>query len=148
MTDAIHSRADAAESPPVKSYDDKLKSIVCEWLQDELTLKQDETAHTIGDEKLVERQQRRKLGKIVAWTSGVVSLLVLIMMLALVMRSSSPLYGMEPLPQAVFISASFLCFIAVFAMLIRGMFQSPKEEIDSSPIKEAAEILRDLRSGE
>ena len=135
------------ESAGLKSftYDDKIKSIIADWLAFELSARQDDTTRTIADEKFDEFKQRRLIGKGVAWVSGVASLLILGVLMFQIMIPSSAFYcKLGDIPQAIFISASFLSFTVISGVFIKGLFYKSKDESDDSPIKEATDILKQL----
>ena len=129
-----------------KNYDNEFKRLVCNWLQDELDLKTDKSAHTISDEILKSRKQKRQIGWGVAVVAAIVPLAMLsIMVWLMIYKWDGMGGGMREWTRTAFVSGSFLSFIVIYAVLIKGMFSRTKEEEDASPIKEASDLLREFR---
>lgn len=146
--DAIHTNEDNRPALHPKDYDDLLKSIVCDWLTDELTLKRDKEAHTIGDEKLTDLKWRRRIAATVAGISVILTWIILSIMYYQIISPDSTFQKMEPLPQGLYISASFLFCIVIYGTIIAGLYNKTKQEPDVSPVKEAMDILQKTQSGQ
>ena len=147
MAEKIQTNADLSpQSTPL--YDDQIKLLVAEWLEFEIVSRKDKGTSTIADEKIAELNQRRFLGKIIAGSGGITAFAILFFLAYQMIMPGSVFCKMEPIPQAVFISASFLSFIVIYATLIKGLFYKSKDEADISPIKEATDMLAQFRSGE
>ena len=139
-----------ALAPKPSSFtDDQIKIVIADWLQYELDARRSKTISTIEDEKLSELEQRRIIGKRVEYVSGGTSLAILAILMIQIMIPSSPFYSkLGEIPQAIFISASFLSFTIVSGVLIKGLFYKPKDESDDSPIKEAADFLKQFHNND
>ena len=146
--DAIHNSEDSRPALHPKNYDDLLKRIVCDWLEDELTLKQDKTAHTIGDEKLIDLKWRRRIAATVSCIGIILTWIILYVLYCQITSSDSAFHAMGALPMGFYISASFLFCIVVYGTIIAGLYNKTKQEPDISPIKEAIDILQKNQSGQ
>ena len=130
-----------------KNYDNEFKRLVCNWLQEELEVKTDKSGHTISDEILESRKQKRRIGWGVAVVAAIVPLVMLSIMVWLMVCRWDGMGGMREWTRTAFISGSFLSFIVIYAALIKGMFSRTKEEEEEGalPIKEASDLLREFR---
>ncbi len=139
---ADENKIDSSQDEQPRRHDDEFKSLACAWLMHRL-----DTAgpHTLHDEKLFSQKQKRIFGKWVASIAMITPLIILGVLSYQLLVSDSAFYKMGVIPQTIFISASFLCFIVIYTMLIKGMFEQNKEE-DQSPLKEVGDILREYRS--
>ena len=121
---------------PDKDYKQDIKMLTCEWLENDIEIRKESFA------------QKHVIGQRVALIAGIVPLFMLGILLGLVFWPSSVFYDMGELPQTFFISASFLSFIVIYAILIKGMFHRPAEEDGGSfPTKEVVENIADKIHG-
>ena len=140
----IQHQADIKD-PKSISYDDRIKSLIAEWLEYELYAKRNEDISTITDEKIAALKQRRNLGEKVVrnatWTAGAI-------LSFLAIQIGFNVIDIKNFPQVVLISASFLSCALIFGVLIKGLFYKPRDEPDPSPIKEVTDILKHIRGNE
>ena len=139
-----------ADTPKLESvdYNDRIKAVIADWLQYELDARRSENTPTITDEKIAELKQRRNLGEKVVRNAMLTAGAILIFLVLEIILNSSGFIMVSDLPQVVLISASFISCAIIFGVLIKGLFYKPKDEPDSSPIKEATDILKHLRGDE
>ena len=144
-----------------KDYNAEIKRIVASYLETELNQKSERLSHKITQARLDDITDRRKLGKIFAKIAGTVPL-VMLLILVFQLHLGFPEIGMNTenadnaspdsanmanWAKIVFISGSFLSFIVIYPVLIKGMFQQHKDEAEDSPVKEAIRLLREYRGG-
>ncbi len=138
---------DSSTDEQAKNRPDEFNGLLCSWLEYELSeTKKKGRAHTLDDEKLSLQKQKRFFGVFVACIAIIVPLIILGVLSYQLLVSDSAFYKMGIIPQTIFISASFLSFIVIYTVLIKGMFEQKKEEENQSPIKKAVDILREYRS--
>ncbi len=99
-----------------------------------------------SDEELISIKNRNEFGgKLVARIAIFTPLIILLVLLIQLINPCNVFGTMEPIPQAIFISASFLSFIVIYTMLIKGLLGQQNEKESSLPIKELEYIMRELR---
>ncbi len=82
-------------------------------------------------------------GKLVARIAIFTPLIILLVLLLQLINPYCIFGTIAPIPQAIFISASFLSFIVIYTVLIKGLFGRQKEKESSWPIKELKVALRE-----
>ena len=121
---------------PGKDYKQEIKMLTCGRLENDIFIRK------------VSFEQKHVIGQRVALIACIVPLLMLGVLLGLVFWPGSVFYDMGELPQTFFISASFLSFIVIYAILIKGMFHRPAEEDGGSfPTKDVVENIADKIHG-
>ncbi len=120
--------------------DDEFKSLVCSWLRHRLDQEKNQDAHTLDDEKLSSQKQKRYLGWGVAIIAITTPLVILWLLLSQIMNYYSGFHKMGDIPQAILISVSFLSFIVIYTMLIKGLFEQKKEKETLLSIEEIGNI--------
>ncbi len=134
-TDSFQTSKEALSAP--KSNDsEETKSI-----EQELVIMELELANV----KLASIKQKVEFGKWVAIIAIITPLIILGMLLYQLMASDSVFCKMQAIPQAILISASFLSFIVIYTMLIKGMFEQKKEESQSLTKAAMDNVVREIR---
>ncbi len=144
-TDSIDSIESSENQQPQQNNGD-LNSLICAWLEYRFDQEKSQNTHTLHDEKLSSQKQKRIFGKWVACIAMIVPLIILVVLSYQLLAGDSVFHTMKDIPQSIVISASFLSFIVIYTVLIKGMFEQKKEEENQSPVKEAVDILREYRS--
>ncbi len=137
MNTGIDPLQTSKEAHSVPNHDDNKK------IKDSLEYDLIELKRNLSSARLVSIQQKTSFGKWVACIAMIVPLIILVVLLFQLLTPDSIFHKMTYIPQTIFISASFLCFIVIYTMLIKGMFEQKEE--DQSPLKEVEDFLRNLR---
>ena len=135
------SSAEVAELTP-KNFDDKIKAAICEQLEAE-------TNGSIAREVLATHKMKRWFGWILVPLAAATPLTMLGILVWNLLCGCGDFHNMDKWAQVVYVSGSFLSFVVIYAVLIKGMFSHGKEENSGEfSAKDAAELLRELRSGD
>ena len=128
-------RAEQENSAAAKDYDDEIRRILCEQIEFD------------SEEIDKGRKQRRWLGWVFAVVAGCVPLAILGFLAYQMTGEFTAFSKMNDAAKAVFISASFLSFIVIYAVLIRGMFHRSGGD-ENALMKYVSQFFRGFRSGE
>ena len=141
--DSIRPNADKSPSGLTPAnYDDKLKATVCDWLEQEMSVK---TGTKLADENIADLKQRRLLGYGAAGLALVLLGSIFGMMCYHILYPSSFLQGW---PKAVYISASLLSCTVICAVFINGVFRKSDSKSNPTSIKDVIDIVRGFHSSE
>ena len=125
-----------------KNFDDKIKEAICNRMLYDIDGPL-ERAVVDG------RKMKLLFGRILVPLAAAVPLAMLGILAWNLLYGCGGFRKMHEWAQVVYISGSFLSFVVIYAVLIKGMFSHGNEE-DSGALsaKNAAELLRALRSGD
>ena len=145
--DSISTDADKSLSGGLTpdNYDDKLKATICDWLEQEMSVKTGEKlAENIADSK-----QRRRLGYLAVGLATSLMIFIIIMLWHQIMSPNSAFStGEEIWPKLVYISASLLSCVAICAVFINGVFRKSAGESQSTSLRDVIGIVRGLNSNQ
>lgn len=132
------------------NYDNEIKRLTALWLSAELTDRSEKVSHETSKLALEERKWKLTVAKwklaVGKWIVFVAAVLPLIFFGVLAWQISdecSAFNRLGDIPQAILISASILSFVAIYVVLIKGMFQHAKnDDDDSHSTSEMMNIMR------
>lgn len=125
------------------NYDNEIKRLITRWLEGELSDRAEKIAHETSELALNERKWKLFAGKCVVFVAAFLPLVFFGVLAWQISYECSAFNKLEDIPQAILISASILSFVAIYAVLIKGMFQHAKDDgKDSHPINEVTNIMR------